>query len=188
VTIESAVLEALGGGPARENTLFRALFGLLFWDVIFAPVPGMFQHRFQTGPLDLASEHFYENRRSLIVAKLAELQPRESRPQGAHRVRALLRTHERPRRLGPLHAEELSRAADAFGERLVPILERLARHPSRHGRGLPDLLVFENGYAGARRGQGPGDQPQIEHGACGNDALLAVGVDVRIARVRRQRE
>lgn len=186
VTIESAVLETLGGGLHAENALFRALFGLLFWDVVFAPVPGMFQHRFQAGPLDLASEHFYENRRALIVSTLDALRT-------THLGRAVSVAYERHRGrtnalVGWDHytAEELARAADAFGERLVPILERLARHPSRHGRGLPDLLVYENGAPVLVEVKGPGDQPHVEQ-RLWHDALLAGGVDVRIARVRRQK-
>lgn len=185
VTIEAAALEALGGGLHAENALFRALFGLLFWEVVFAPVKGMFQHRFQTGPLDLASEHFYENRRELVAARLEEL-------RGASLGREVAVAFESHRGLTNAFvgwelytAEELVRAADAFGERLAPILERLARHPSRHGRGLPDLLVYEGGEPVLVEVKGPGDQPQIEQ-RLWHDALLAAGVDVRIARVRRQ--
>ena len=186
VTIESAVLEALGGGLHAENALFRALFGLLFWDVIFAPVPGTFQHRFQSGPLDLASEHFYESRRSLIVARLETLRGADlgrmvsDRFERYHGVaNALIGWHS-------YTAEELARAADAFGDRLGPILERIARHPSRHGRGLPDLLIFETDIPVLVEVKGPGDQPQIEQ-RLWHDALLAAGVDVRIARVHHQK-
>jgi len=46
-----------------ENGLINALFGLLCWPAIFAPVPGAFFHDFQRGPVDLASGHFYRRRR-----------------------------------------------------------------------------------------------------------------------------
>ena len=38
-----------------ENGLINSLFGLLFWDAIFAPIPGAFFHDFQYGPADLES-------------------------------------------------------------------------------------------------------------------------------------
>ncbi|KNZ45352.1 hypothetical protein VP01_820g1 [Puccinia sorghi] len=33
-------------------------FCLVFWDVIFAPVPGAFETSFQTAPLDMATDAF----------------------------------------------------------------------------------------------------------------------------------
>ena len=41
-----------------ENTLFNALFGLLCWPAVFAPVPGAFFHPFQRGPADLGAPDF----------------------------------------------------------------------------------------------------------------------------------
>lgn len=33
---------------------------LLFWDIIFAPIPGVFETPYQTAPLDMRSDAFYE--------------------------------------------------------------------------------------------------------------------------------
>jgi VRR-NUC domain/Fanconi anemia-associated nuclease SAP domain len=46
-----------------ENGLITALFGLLCWPAIFAPVRGAFFHDFHHGPIDLESGHFYRRRR-----------------------------------------------------------------------------------------------------------------------------
>jgi hypothetical protein len=51
-----------------ENGLINSLFGLLFWDAIFAPIPGAFFHDFQYGPADLGSGRFHERRRSQFAA------------------------------------------------------------------------------------------------------------------------
>lgn len=185
VTIEEAVLEALGGGLHAENTLYRSLFGLLLWDVIFSRVPGMFQHRFQAAPLDLASEHFYENRRERFEARFAELERSDLAVEARRsweRYAGLTNAFVAWDAYGP---DELEHAAAAFGRRLLPVLERLARSPRRHGRGLPDLLVFEAGEPVLVEVKGPGDQPQLEQ-RLWHDMLLRVGLDVRIARVRRQ--
>jgi hypothetical protein len=49
--VEGAALAALRGEGYRgffaENWLWRALFGLAFWDIVYTPVPGAFLHSFQ---------------------------------------------------------------------------------------------------------------------------------------------
>jgi hypothetical protein len=57
-----------------ENGLINALFGLLCWSAIFAPVPGAFFHDFQRGPVDLHSGHFYRRRQREFDACLSELE------------------------------------------------------------------------------------------------------------------
>ncbi|CAA0094833.1 Fanconi-associated nuclease 1 [BD1-7 clade bacterium] len=56
-----------------ENLLFNALFGLYFWDDIFAPVPQAFINPFHRGPLDLFSPDFYIRRTQSIDQRLAYL-------------------------------------------------------------------------------------------------------------------
>jgi hypothetical protein len=57
-----------------ENGLITALFGLLCWPAIFAPVPGAFFHGFHHGPIDLESGHFYRRRRQEFEACLSHLE------------------------------------------------------------------------------------------------------------------
>jgi fanconi-associated nuclease 1 len=47
---------------------------LLFWDVLFLPLPGVFETPYQTAPLDLATDAFFPLRRSEINARLVELE------------------------------------------------------------------------------------------------------------------
>lgn len=56
-----------------ENGLINSLFGLLCWDAIFAPIPGVFFHDFQYGPADLESPYFYERRRDRFEECFAAL-------------------------------------------------------------------------------------------------------------------
>jgi fanconi-associated nuclease 1 len=49
------------------------IFGLLFWDIIFACVPGAFETEYQIAPLDIADETFYTSRQELIHARLSEI-------------------------------------------------------------------------------------------------------------------
>src|SRR5690606_2180402 len=56
-----------------ENTLVTALFGLLCWEALFAPLPGAFFHPFQRGPADLREPDFVRRRQALFDACLAQL-------------------------------------------------------------------------------------------------------------------
>ena len=56
-----------------ENVLFNAVFGLTFWEVIFAPVKGVFFNRFQSAPADFYEPEFYESRSIAIEAVFQSL-------------------------------------------------------------------------------------------------------------------
>lgn len=56
-----------------ENSLINALFGLLCWDAVFAPLPGAFFHPFQRGPADVDAPDFVPRRRELLQACLKHL-------------------------------------------------------------------------------------------------------------------
>ena len=56
-----------------ETSILTTLFGLLFWDVIFAPVRGAFETKFQSAPLDIVDDSFYYARSALIEGRLEEL-------------------------------------------------------------------------------------------------------------------
>lgn len=49
-----------------ENTLCTGVFGLAFWDIIFAPVSGVFYNPFQSAPADFYEPEFYRLRAPLI--------------------------------------------------------------------------------------------------------------------------
>lgn len=49
-----------------ENSLPMAVFGLSFWSVIFANIPGVWHHPFQSGPTDLLEENFTLQRKDHI--------------------------------------------------------------------------------------------------------------------------
>lgn len=76
--VESAVAQHLeqSGWQAYflENTFLTGLFGLAFWDVIYAPIEGAFLNAYQVGPKDLYTPAFSEKRQPLIKARKKELQ------------------------------------------------------------------------------------------------------------------
>lgn len=60
---------------------------MIFWDILFLPLPGVFETPYQTAPLDLATDAFFPLRRSEINARLAEI-------ENGHGPDILRRTHE----------------------------------------------------------------------------------------------
>ncbi len=63
------------GGFHCECRVFTTIFALLFWDILFADEPDVFQTPFQIAPLDLFTDAFYHDgrRTASIRARLAEL-------------------------------------------------------------------------------------------------------------------
>ncbi|CCG83294.1 Putative uncharacterized protein [Taphrina deformans PYCC 5710] len=61
-------------GFHSENSIVTTLFAMLFWDILFMSIPGVFQTEFQTAPLDLATDAFYPARASQINHRLAEIE------------------------------------------------------------------------------------------------------------------
>ncbi|XP_068000101.1 fanconi-associated nuclease 1 [Melanerpes formicivorus] len=61
-------------GIHGEGSTFITLYGMLMWDIIFMDgVPDVFRNSYQTFPLDLYTDSFYENRRDAIEARLQQL-------------------------------------------------------------------------------------------------------------------
>jgi hypothetical protein len=57
-----------------ENGLLNSLFGLLFWQAIFAPVAGAFFHEFQAAPADLHAPEFRSRRATLFAQCFEQLE------------------------------------------------------------------------------------------------------------------
>lgn len=146
-----------------ENTLLNALFGLLCWDAIFAPLPGAFFHPFHAAPADLLEADFQGRRATQFAACFTQLQT------GAYRD-AILTTFERKAGLQTpfvawdwLTREELELALDCIpAAHLHGFFRRLLTDVRANRSGLPDLIQL---WPGERRYRlievkGPGDRLQ----------------------------
>jgi hypothetical protein len=146
-----------------ENTLLNALFGLLCWDAIFAPLPGAFFHPFHAAPADLLEAGFQERRATQFAACFKQLQT------GAYRD-TILATFERKAGLQTpfvawdwLTGEELELALDCIpAAHLHGFFQRLLADMRANRSGLPDLIQL---WPGERRYRlievkGPGDRLQ----------------------------
>nr|WP_276583594.1 VRR-NUC domain-containing protein [Pseudomonas sp. RIT-PI-S] len=166
-SVERAVCEALNAEQAPvmyvENTLFNALFGLLCWPALFAPVPGAFFHPFQAAPLDLHQADFAQRREAELAACLAQLH------SDAYRATILDRFASKFGLANPfVHwgavDEPLLRLALACipAEHLRLCFERLLQDVKANRAGMPDLIQFFPATAGYQmiEVKGPGDRLQ----------------------------
>jgi hypothetical protein len=146
-----------------ENTLINSLFGLLCWNVIFAPLPGAFFHEFHAAPTDLLEADFQRRREPLFAACFAQLH------SGAYRD-SILRTFEEKSGIqspfvpwGALTREELELALDCIpAAHLQKFFERLLCDVRANRSGLPDLIQLWRAERRYRliEVKGPGDRLQ----------------------------
>ncbi|KAJ1939875.1 hypothetical protein FBU59_003979, partial [Linderina macrospora] len=60
-------------GIHSENTLITTLFGLVFYDIIFSPLPGVLDTEYQSAPLDMRSDSFYFSRKDMIEQRIEDI-------------------------------------------------------------------------------------------------------------------
>ena len=130
-------------GVQSESRIYRMLFALLFWDILFAEVPNVFQTPHQTAPLDLCTDAFYATRQDHIEDRLM-LIAKGNAPQIL--VDAYY-PHYGCQAIGVQWEEyPLSTLLDIIhslgGSSLVPIMRELAEDYAGSCSGLPDLLLY----------------------------------------------
>lgn len=82
VKVEEAVLQYFKNegweGYHAENYLWRGVFGLVFWDIIFDTSHGSFHHPLQRQPSDLNDAEFFEARVELLETQLGKLKSKKA--------------------------------------------------------------------------------------------------------------
>jgi VRR-NUC domain/Fanconi anemia-associated nuclease SAP domain len=146
-----------------ENGLINSLFGLLFWDAIFAPIPGAFFHDFQYGPADLASGQFYERRKSQFAEGFAKLDSGEYKIAIRRRFCAKAGIQAPFVTWGLLTGQLLESALRCFPETHLRLwFQWIVQDVVENRAGFPDLVQFwpsENRYRMVEV-KGPGDRLQ----------------------------
>ncbi|XP_039579406.1 fanconi-associated nuclease 1 isoform X3 [Passer montanus] len=137
-------------GIHGEGSTFITLYGILMWDIIFMDdIPDVFRNSYQTSPLDLYTDSFYENRRAVIEARLQQLHTASSETL-AELVADVWTTQEGKaaalvnwgRFISLQQVQSL--VSCLGGTFLSGVFRRLSRD-LRHCRGgLPDLLVWSS--------------------------------------------
>jgi hypothetical protein len=144
-----------------ENTLMRSLFGLCFWDIIYAPISGAFFNPFQRGPVDLYTPDFAESRQTLISDRFKELE------KNGPRALAMAIYCEKRGIVNPfinwMYVDEklLETALVTIPSLdLIRIFERLLVDLKNNSSGFPDLIVFNQNSYRMIEIKGPGDKLQ----------------------------
>ncbi|KAI0822847.1 VRR-NUC domain-containing protein [Trametes gibbosa] len=168
-----------------EGRIVTTLFGLLFWDVLFAAVPGAFETPYQSAPLDLAEDTFYYARQARADARLAEIEA----GQAADVLSAAFDAHQGKMCVGvrwDLFAkEELVGIVKCLEPKALAVICRLMceDYAARTG-GVPDLIVWneERGEARFVEVKSPNDSLQ-ENQKVWIDVLRQAGVHADICHV-----
>ncbi|KZT27328.1 hypothetical protein NEOLEDRAFT_1110695 [Neolentinus lepideus HHB14362 ss-1] len=194
VTVEILALqhyESLGyRGYHSEGSIVRTLFGLLFWDIIFAEIPGAFETPYQSAPLDIAEDSFYFARKDLINARLTQIEEGEApnlmdqvddehRPTGTWCVGV---------RWDLFSKEDLLEIAECLGGKALSIICRLlCEDYAGRGGGVPDLIIWNAESCDCKfvEVKGPGDKLQ-ENQKLWSDVLLGAGTVVEVCHVEEQ--
>eukprot|EP00698_Gefionella_okellyi_P020900 TRINITY_DN6655_c0_g1_i1.p1 TRINITY_DN6655_c0_g1~~TRINITY_DN6655_c0_g1_i1.p1 ORF type:complete len:821 (-),score=143.87 TRINITY_DN6655_c0_g1_i1:506-2968(-) len=171
-------------GAHCETGMLCMLFGLLMWDVIFADIPDVFHTAYQSCPLDLETDGFYQSRSVLIEERVAQL--RDCADVGALVLEAY--AHEGMLCRGVAWSnwtkDDLVCIARGLGSRgVAAICYQLARDFKHWARGGPDLVLWKDGACKLAEVKGPRDRLSGIQRAW-LSLLLANGVDVELCRVR----
>lgn len=149
-------------GYYTENALWTSLFGLAFWDIIFADIPGVFFNEFQRGPADIATPAFYRSRRMQFETRLRELHDQGSiAPHLLDRYSEKLDVANHFVAWRHIDRSMLETTLSRINrDKLLSIFERMMVDPWARSSGLPDLIVFrgEAGWPELVETGSPGEQ------------------------------
>ncbi|XP_037306935.2 fanconi-associated nuclease 1 [Pungitius pungitius] len=177
-------------GIHGEGSTFSTLFGLLLWDIIFMEgIPDVFRNSYQTCPLDLYTDRFYENRKEAIDTRVRLLS--ESSVETLHDMLEDVWTSQEGKVCSLVSWERFASLQQAKslvsclgGAFLGGIIRRMSKD-YRHCRGgLPDLVVWNasnNSYKLVEV-KGPTDRLSQKQ-QIWLDELKKLGADVEVCHV-----
>ncbi|MBE9397532.1 VRR-NUC domain-containing protein [Pontibacterium sp. N1Y112] len=146
-----------------ENELFNTLFGLLFWQQIFAPLEGAFSHPYQQAPLDFNSPAFSQRRHRLFQNRLQQLHKvnllEEIAGQYSEHL-GIANPFINWKRCDPAHISLLCQRIPQH--KLLMIMEKICFDPQAYRSGFPDLFLWHSASDDYLlvEVKGPGDQLQ----------------------------
>lgn len=165
--LEGATAQVLSQSDAPvhyvENGLLNSMFGLLFWQAIFAPVAGAFFHEFQAAPADLHAPEFRGRRAALFTQCFEQLESDAYRDTICRNFQSKQGIQSPFVFWGLVSEELLSVALNCLPrEHLKACFARILTDIRANRSGLPDLAQF---WPQERRYQlievkGPGDRLQ----------------------------
>ncbi|KAK5867228.1 hypothetical protein PBY51_011740 [Eleginops maclovinus] len=177
-------------GIHGEGSTFSTLFGVLLWDIIFMEgIPDVFRNPYQTCPLDLYTDCFYENRREAIDSRVQLVS--EASVETLHDMLAEVWTSHEGKVCSLVNWERFSSLQHAQslvscmrGAFLGGVIKRMSKD-YRHCRGgLPDLVVWNtsNNTYKLVEVKGPSDRLSQKQ-QIWLDELQKLGADVEVCHV-----
>lgn len=177
-------------GIHGEGSTFSTLFALLLWDIIFIEgIPDVFRNPYQTCPLDLYTDCFYENRKDVIDARVELISC--ASVETLHSMLKDVWTTQEGKVCSLVNWDRFSSLQQAqslvsclSGPFLAGVIARMAKD-YRHCRGgLPDLVVWntsDNAYKLVEV-KGPNDRLSQKQ-QIWLDELQKLGADVEVCHV-----
>ncbi|MEP1593616.1 MAG: VRR-NUC domain-containing protein [Halieaceae bacterium] len=137
-----------------ENKLMCSLFGLAFWEEIFAAIPGAFHNPYQSVPTDMYEQGFSQRRQDNLAQRLQHLSGVDLPAELGSAYRKYRDYQCRWTHWRALDEELVETAARIIPtDHLLSIWQRMLFDPGENRRGFPDLIAF---------GEQPGDYQMIE--------------------------
>ncbi|KAJ2369974.1 hypothetical protein H4S01_000678 [Coemansia sp. RSA 2610] len=172
-------------GVHSENAMVTTLFSLLFWDIIFHPLPGVLDTEYQSRPLDMSSESFYFSRRAMIEQRLLEI----GAGQFEQGICSAYRQEHGSECVGvtwDLTCEQLLTVAKHMGgKRLAAICRVLATEYRLKRSGFPDLCLWNEKTGQVMFAEVKGPKDKLSETQCDwLDILVTNHIDVEVCLVR----
>ncbi|XP_048828821.1 fanconi-associated nuclease 1 [Brienomyrus brachyistius] len=177
-------------GIHGEGSTFSTLFGLLLWDIVFMEgIPDVFRNPYQTCPLDLHTDSFYESRMEAVEARVRLL--RGASVETLHGLLEATWNAQHGKICVLVNWERFSSLQQAQslvtclrGPFLAGLVQRMAQD-YRHCRGgLPDLVVWNtcNSTYKLVEVKGPNDRLSQKQ-QIWLDELRKLGAEVEVCHV-----
>ena len=130
-----------------ENHLWRSLFGLLFWDIIFDTDSLAIHHPLQRSPSDLFKPTFFEKRKEKMEERLKMLEDEDATTVYMNRIffEKFGLTNPLVQWYGGLFPLILTLLERLSPEQITMITLEMAKNLRQNLRGFPDLFIWADG-------------------------------------------
>jgi hypothetical protein len=130
-----------------ENHLWRSLFGLLFWDIIFDTDSLAIHHPLQRSPSDLFKPTFFEKRKERMEERLQMLEDEDATTVYMNRIffEKFGLTNPLVEWYGGLFPLILTLLQRLSPEQIKSITLEMAKNLRQNLRGFPDLFIWGDG-------------------------------------------
>ncbi|WP_370087266.1 VRR-NUC domain-containing protein [Ekhidna sp.] len=162
--VEDAVLEYFSKegwhGVHAENYIWRGLFGLTFWEIIFDTSHGSFHHPLQRQPSDLNDASFFEARQDLLKDQLSKFRTRDQLTKHINHLHDL--KHGIANRFVTWHEELLPTLILMIQKLplagLKKVLLEMSKNMKENSAGFPDLFLWNDASYQFYEVKSPNDQ------------------------------